>query len=380
MLMTSIALTQENTGSLSQMSTTEIEFLFCGDTMLGREHLRVNPFASVLPIIRKADVAFCNLETALVSDGHPSLKRHVIATPAENLDQLVASGFHIVNLANNHVLDQGEAGCQQLIESLQSKGIETVGLQDSGRSRPVILSRKGIKIGFLGYADYGFRTTLMPLRERIALKDVADLRKRVGCVVVSLHWGFEYVEFPSPQQQRFAHRLIDAGAEMVIGHHPHVVQGTEQYHDGLIAYSLGNFQFRINLGDDFLNTGTGIMLRVCRPVQGRLRYEAIPIKLSGSDEVELIPVEELHSITARPGDLSGNRISRLRWTREVSRLWFPTQLESWLFRVRQFGGMQWLRMFRWLFRPENLCYLLLYLAGPKHNSSRSLFHRRSHGE
>ena len=360
------------------MSATDIEFLFCGDTMLGCERLQGNPFAKVLPIIRKADIAFCNLETALIVDGHAPVKRHVIATPAENLDQLAATGFHVVNVANNHVLDRGETGCQRLIESLQSKGIETVGLQDAGRSKPVILSRKGMRVGFLGYADYGFRTTLMPLRERIALEDVADLRKRVHCVIVSLHWGFEYVEFPSPQQQRFAHRLIEAGAEMVIGHHPHVVQGTEQYRDGLIAYSLGNFQFRIDLGDDFLSTGTGIMLRVCRSAKGRLRYEAIPIKLSRSDEVELAPAEDSHFMTTRLSELSNAvRIRQLKWMREASRLWFPAQLESWFFRVRRFGGMQWLRMFRWLFRPANLCYLFLYLAGPKHHSSRSLFDRRS---
>jgi len=361
------------------MSTAEIEFLFCGDTMLGRQHLQANPFVDVLPLIRKADVAFCNLETALVVDDHPSLKRHVIATPVENLDQLVTAGFDVVNVANNHVLDRGESGCERLIGLLQTKGIETVGLQEAGRSRPVILSRKGIKIGFLGYADYGFRTGLMPLRERIALRDVEDLRKRVDCVIVSLHWGYEYVEFPSPQQQRFAHRLIDAGAEMVIGHHPHVAQGTEQYQGGLIAYSLGNFQFRIDLGDDFLNRGTGIMLRVCRPARGQLRYEAIPIKLSPSDEVELVSAKDLHFITTRLGDLSNavseNRVSQLTWMREASRVWFPVQLESWFFRIRRFGRVQWLWMLRWLFTPANLCYLLLYLAGPKHQSSRSLFNR-----
>ena len=132
------------------MSTAEIEFLFCGDTMLGRQQLRVTPFGDVLPLIRKADVAFCNLETALIVDDHLSVKRHVIATPVGNLDQLVMAGFDVVNVANNHVLDHGETGCKRLIELLQIKGIETVGLQDSGRSRPVGLSRKGIKIGFPG--------------------------------------------------------------------------------------------------------------------------------------------------------------------------------------------------------------------------------------
>ena len=86
----------------------------------------------------------------------------------------------------------------------------------------------------------------MPLREAIAMEDVVELRKQVDCVVVSLHWGYEYVEYPSPRQQAFARKLVRAGAQMVIGHHPHVVQGVERYQGGLIAYSLGNFNSRLN--------------------------------------------------------------------------------------------------------------------------------------
>src|SRR5205814_2618322 len=124
-------------------------------------------------------------------------------------------------------------------------GIEVVGLQEWGRAKPVIVHEKGMKLGFLGYADYGFPEIFMPLRERIALEDAAELKKEVDCVVVSLHWGYEYVDYPSRGQQAFARRLVDAGAELVIGHHPHVVQGVEEYRGGLIAYSLGDFRFRV---------------------------------------------------------------------------------------------------------------------------------------
>ena len=358
--------------------------------MLGAARLDRNPFASVQPLLSRADIAFCNLETTLTGGGAAVAKRHVINSAPENLDYLTEAGFTVTNVANNHVLDRGEPACLQLIQLLRSKGIEVVGLRRedptgssrSGRATPVILSRKGIRIGLLGYADYGFGgTVLMPLRERIAVADVAELRRQADCVIVSLHWGYEYTEWPSPEQRRFARTLIDVGASMIIGHHPHVVQGIEEYKGGLIAYSLGNFQFRIALGDGLLSTGTGILLRVKRSSQGQLSYEALPTHVSASGEVELIPAGGATSVWARLTELSAGlkqeRIGRLRWLREASRLWLPVSLESWFFKIKKFGNMQRLKMLRWLLNPGTLCCFVLYLLGPKHPSSRSLFQRDS---
>ncbi len=202
----------------------------------------------------------------------------------------------------------------------------------------------------------------------------------MDCLVVSLHWGFEYTEFPSPDQQRLARSLIDAGAHMVVGHHPHIVQGIEDYHAGLIAYSLGNFHFHMNLGDDLLSRGTGVMLRVRRSAQGQLAYKPLPIKLTEHAAVEVTVGKNSEECLARlaqlSGALTGKRINRIRWMKEASRLWFPLQLEACAFRIRRFGIVQLLRMLGWLLRPVNLVYLALYLTGAKHNSTRALFQKR----
>jgi poly-gamma-glutamate capsule biosynthesis protein CapA/YwtB (metallophosphatase superfamily) len=167
------------------------EFLFCGDTMLGLDCAQSNPFAGVQSHLQAADIAFCNLETAICDRPGSTSKRHVIAAPSPSLDRLSAAGFDVVNIANNHVLDCGEAACRSMIELLEAKSLSVVGLEQSGRAKPVVLTREGVKIGFLGYADYGFRADLMPLRQRIAISDVTQLSQQVDCVVVSLHWGFE---------------------------------------------------------------------------------------------------------------------------------------------------------------------------------------------
>jgi poly-gamma-glutamate synthesis protein (capsule biosynthesis protein) len=355
----------------------DVEWVFCGDAMLGTRRLERNPFEMLEPLLRNADVGFCNLETSLAGPGVPHAKRHIMSTPTENLHYLASAGFHLVNLANNHVLDRGEAAGLKMIEELRNNRLEIVGLDDSGRAKPVLISRKGIRIGFLGYADYGFRSMLMPLRKRVALTDVAALRRKADCVVVSLHWGSEYVELPSPEQQRLARQLIDAGAHIVVGHHPHVFQGIEEYNGGLIAYSLGNCQFRGDFQDEYLSAGTGILLQVQRSPQGRLAYVAFPLICSCSGDVQLASGQQAKLSLRRLAELSdtlrGQEIKHLTWMKEASRVWFPLQLEAWFFRAKRFGATQWLHMFGWLLRPINLIVLLFYLIGPKHPSSRALF-------
>jgi len=343
----------------------DASLVFCGDTMLAAGCLAADRFARVREIIQDADFAFCNLETSLATRTAAVEKRHVLISAPENLEFLTHCGFELVNLANNHILDQGLAGGLRTIEVVKNQGLKIIGLQEQGRSKAVVLERAGMKVGFLGYADYGFQSAFMPLKERVALADVAELRQKVDCVVVSLHWGFEYVEYPCPSQQAFARRLIDAGAQLIIGHHPHVMQGIEEYRGGLIAYSLGNFQFKIDLGEEYLNSGTGMILRVRLSPAGALRYEAIPLGSSRTGLVERSQAERAHLDQERIDRLSravnGAKIGWLFWLKNASRIYFPMQLEAWRFRIQKFGGSHRLRLLFWLLKPINFWMLFFYL-------------------
>ena len=345
--------------------SVEPKLIFCGDTMLGATRLETSPFTNVREFIQEADIAFCNLETTIAVGATPPEKRHVIASREENIDFLADCGFDIVNLAHNHILDQGEKGSRRMLELLSSKAIHIIGLRESRHSKPVVIERKGTRFGFLGYADYGFRDTFMPLREEIALEDVGELRKKVDCVVVSLHWGYEYVEYPSPRQQAFARKLVRAGAQMVIGHHPHVVQGVERYQGGLIAYSLGNFQFKVELNDPHLNSGTGMILRVCRSSDGRLDFETIPVETRCANRVECCVGErglrEQKRIAQLSRVLNGSGVRMPFWLAEASKIWFPSQLEALRFRAGRFGHRERLRMLFWLLQPLHFTLLLYHL-------------------
>ena len=143
------------------------------------------------------------------------------------------------------------------------------------------------------------------------------------------------------------------------------MQGIEEYKGGLIAYSLGNFHFNVELGDDYLNSGTGMILRVRRSQAGALCHEAIPLDRSRNGLVEPSQGDRARAGRERIGKLSravnGADIGQLFWLKQASRIYFPMQLEAWRFRIRKFGGKQRLRLLFWLLKPLNFWLMCFYL-------------------
>jgi len=206
------------------------------------------------PLFLEADLVFGNLETPIApSTGLPG-RPFVFNAPAELTDALKASGFAILSTANNHAYDQGSKGALETLERLEAAGLVGVG---SGRDqtqaeRLRILERKGTKIAFLAFTDLfninlnqgGKGPWVRPLNDS-ALDAVKAARFQADLVVVSVHWGVEYEHQPRPRQRDMAARLIGAGADLIIGHHPHVLQPLEWLEAdgrrGAVAFSLGNF-------------------------------------------------------------------------------------------------------------------------------------------
>lgn len=166
---------------------------------------------------------------------------------------LPKAGFGIVNLANNHALDQGETGLTITRNLLQTIGAKQVGTGSTTEEawKPTIIEKNGIKIAFIGasytsYNDDGTRVSTMVARMQDVEKLRASLReakKEADFVVVTMHAGIEYTREPNILQKDFAHTAIEDGADIVIGAHPHWVQSIEQYRGKYIFYSLGNFVF-----------------------------------------------------------------------------------------------------------------------------------------
>ena len=165
----------------------------------------------------------------------------------------ISRHFDAVSLANNHSGDYGHEALLETFENLKKNRIEYFG---AGRNikeahAPWIVERHGIKIAVLGYNEYrprafeaGPETPGVAWSEDAAVvADIKAVRPKVDFVFTFMHWGVEYVAYPSARQIELAHRMIDAGADVVVGNHPHIPELPETYRGKLIVYSLGNFIF-----------------------------------------------------------------------------------------------------------------------------------------
>lgn len=259
------------------------------------------PFAAVSERLQQADIIIGNLEAPLTSSGEEFLgKKFRFRVDPSAVEAIRESGFTHLALANNHILDYGSTGLQQTIKTLDAAGVAHFGAGadlDAAR-RSWITEIKGVKIAFLSYslvypeeffATKG-RAGTAPGYPPYYTEDIKLARSTADYVVVSFHWGEEGAKFPKPYQQTTARKAIDAGADVVLGHHPHVLQGVEYYGRGVIFYSLGNFTF----GSMSRNSASSMIARITLD--------------DGVKEVEVIPLDVLNSrVRFQPKVLSGKR-------------------------------------------------------------------------
>jgi poly-gamma-glutamate synthesis protein (capsule biosynthesis protein) len=218
-------------------------------------------YAPIADLLAGPDLTFANLETPIAPDAARDVRQFLFNAPAEAALALRDAGIDLVAVANNHAFDQGRAGFEETLRRLEAAGLRALGAGPPGsEAGPVRIEVGGLSIAFLSYA-YAFnqdgngcppaapperclRASLL-VRDR-AVEEVRAAAAGADAVVVSLHWGVEYAQQPRAEDVEYAHRLADAGALLVLGHHPHVLQPIELYPraDGrvaVIAYSLGNF-------------------------------------------------------------------------------------------------------------------------------------------
>jgi len=228
--------------------------MFCRDVrrQILAAHDPALPFRKIAPLMCAADIAFINLESPF-SDRGPYYEHGLIFhAPPAAIEGLRLAGVAIASTANNHSRDCGPHGIEFTVEWLRSHGISPLGSgeSESVAHEGVVLTRHGVRFGFLGYTFDQQNGNWHDIDKRIAMadvsamqRDVSALRKRADVVIVSMHHGVEYMPKPTQAQIEFAHAAIDAGATLVIGHHPHVIQKMEEYRGGVIFYSLGNCVF-----------------------------------------------------------------------------------------------------------------------------------------
>jgi poly-gamma-glutamate capsule biosynthesis protein CapA/YwtB (metallophosphatase superfamily) len=211
------------------------------------------PLAEVAPHLRAADLAFGNLESPLSDLPARYPRNNVLRASPALAPVLREAGFGVLSLANNHAIDCQRPGLQRTRQALTDAVITPVGAGPTlaEAERGVVMTVKGLRIGFLAYSDFGCATFILdPTRESVVnlneeclRRTIPELARRCDVVVVSYHWGVEGRREPSPRERRLAHLAVDLGAKLVVGHHAHVRGAIEKYRGGLIAYCLGNLVF-----------------------------------------------------------------------------------------------------------------------------------------
>ncbi|OGO49667.1 MAG: hypothetical protein A2Z30_05635 [Chloroflexi bacterium RBG_16_64_43] len=224
-----------------------VRLMLLGDIMLGRGVAQAyvgesweSALEAIGPLTAQAHLTAANLESPLTFHPRAAPVGYDLRAPPESVRALSGSGVSLVSLANNHILDGGQSGLTQTLDVLREAGIGAIGPD----GEVVVRQADGVKLAFLAFDDVS-----QPLDLNQAAGEVRRARAQGGLVVVSIHWGHEYLSVPDDRQQALARALADAGASVIWGHHPHVVQPVEWVQGGalpyttLVAYSLGNVLF-----------------------------------------------------------------------------------------------------------------------------------------
>jgi poly-gamma-glutamate synthesis protein (capsule biosynthesis protein) len=244
------------------------------------------PFLKTHELLSSADYTFGNLETSVTPGREIVTGEMVFRADPESLEGLLLAGFDLVTLANNHTLNFGKDGLLDTFKYLSSAGIKYMGAGKSVKDayQPVVEEIKGISFAFLAYSYATGNLTSYDSEEpnpSLAAMDFEKMKSDVltaselaDYVIVSMHDGYEYQFTPNQHQKDFAHAAIESGADLVIGHHPHVVQTMQKYQDGYILYSLGNFVFDQMWSQE---TREGMVAEITFTNDGIKAFDFIPV-------------------------------------------------------------------------------------------------------
>ncbi|MFH1894806.1 MAG: CapA family protein [Patescibacteria group bacterium] len=274
-----------------------VQLIFVGDIMLdrevGAESEKQNdwrwPFLKIADELKEADIVFGNLEGPISDKGEKTDKISSFRMDPKTIEGLNHANFNVLSLANNHALDYGKEALEDTILRLKEAGIDFA---------PLAKEINGTKFAFLAYTDFcspaqktdmeNFGLNCLGINySEILKKDIESAKKSADIVIVSFHYGKEFTQGLSQNQIDFSKAAIDAGADLVVGHHPHVVQKYEIYKDKYIFYSLGNFVFDHNFSKE---TMQGLMVKII--VKDPEGEPSVPYE-AGKKIIEIIPIKTL---------------------------------------------------------------------------------------
>lgn len=279
------------------------------------------PLSAVDQLLARADITVGNLESPLSSGGTQDADKDVtFRGDPRGIESLSGAGFDFLALGNNHVLDYGPDALADTVASLDAKNIghAGAGADRAAAWKPAVVKRDGATVAFLSFSHIlppGFVATdtkagLAQGRNNMdnVVAAIRAAKAENDYVIVSFHWGVEYIDDANGDQVRDAHKAVDAGADMVMSHHPHVIQAVEYYKDRLIAYSLGDFVF-----DHYSRkTGEAFILDAELGPYGVANATVTPVYLDGNGKPEVVTGDAASVILKRLKSISAKRSTEVR--------------------------------------------------------------------
>jgi len=293
---------------VSLVAVGDISFSRGVERMVKKQKDLNYPFLKIRDYLKSADLVFGNLETPITEGPEiPDFEMVFRSNPGTE-QTLKQAGFSVLSLANNHTPNFGEQGLKDTFNYLAEVGIKFVGAGNNEQeaNQPVYIETKGIKFAFLAYND----TYVVPasyeaanshagtafMRTEKMAEAVKEAKQKTDFVIISMHAGIEYTDKPNDSQVNFAHAAIDAGADLVIGHHPHVVQTMEKYKGKYIFYSLGNFVFDQPQSQE---TKEGLAIKVYFAKDGINKISLLPVVMENLVQPRMTNQSEAEKILQR---------------------------------------------------------------------------------
>ena len=254
------------------------------------------PFEKTAEALRSGDLTIINLETPLITGCVATIDGMSFCGDPKAVEGIKFAGVDIATLGNNHIGNYGETGVKETEKILHDAGIETVG------TNILYKDAKGIRFAFLAYNDIGSPEAGVPWAEDAKIiTDIKEAKHNADIVIVSYHWGVEYNDMPSQRQVDLAHITIDAGADVILGNHPHWIQPVELYKDKFIVYAHGNFIFDQEWS---VETKLGVVGKYTFYDKKLVDVEFVPIRIVDYGQPYLLSGEDAKNMLGRMKDLS----------------------------------------------------------------------------
>lgn len=311
----------------------------------------------IVEIFKKGNLKFGNLET-VVSElgGIPESKAFNFKVKIEKLKLLKELEFDVLNIANNHTLDFGEELKKDTKKNILEENIKVIGENINNNYDIEIFKVKEKNIAFLGI-------DITEIKDKVKiLETIREVKSKVDYLIFSIHWGIELCYSPTINQRKLAYQLIDNGVDIILGHHPHVIQGIEKYKKGIILYSLGNFQFKLEEKIIDLNQYTNIFkLKI---TEEKIEVETYPVFIQedGNPTVKLNEKQKIrHKEIQEKCQEYIENLNYFNILKEMSNYPMKQHLIAWKKRKQKKEKNYYLKKIRWFISPKNFVVFFLYL-------------------